>query len=110
MDSQQAFDEARDAYSAQETVTTFGQRLGLGGGDSDLALLHVEAQDAARGFSDASQVGRASAKASAQYRKAAVPMGASTLAGAWGVRTDLFPIAGYDRWRDQWTTKVKGNL
>jgi len=70
----------------------------------------VESQKAALGFSDTSKVGLAAAKANAQYMKAAIPMGASTATGLWDVRTDLFPIAEYDAWRDQWPTKVKGDL
>lgn len=110
IDGDQAFKAARDTYAAQNASVTLGERLRYGGGDPDLATLHMESQKAALGFASTSQVGLAAAKANAQYMKAAVPMGASTAAGMWGVRTDLFPIAEYDAWRDQWPTKVKGDL
>jgi hypothetical protein len=109
-DSDQAFNAARGAYAAQRPTATLGERLRYGGGDPDLAMLHVESKEAALGFSDSSVVGLAAAKANAQYLQAVVPMGVSTAAGIWGVRTDLFPIAEYDDWRNQWPTKVKGDL
>jgi len=110
VDSDQAFQAARDTFAAQKTSVTLEQRLRYGGGDADLARLRVESTEAALGFSDTSKVGLAAAKANTQYMKAAFPMGASTAAGMWGVRTDLFPIAEYDDWRNRWPTKVKGDL
>jgi len=110
IDSDQAFHAARDTYAAQKTSVTLEERLRYGGGDPDLATLHVESRDAALGFSDTSKVGLAAAKANAHYMQAAVPMGASTAAGMWGFGTDIIHLGEYDDWRNRWPTKVKGDL
>ena len=108
--SQKAFDAAADCYGAQKTTTTFEERLGLGGGDPDLAMLRVEAQDAVRGSSSTSKVGLAYAKADAQYLKAFAPTAASNLVGVSSLGTDFIHVKRYDDWRDRWPTKVKGTL
>jgi hypothetical protein len=108
--SQKAFDAAADCYGAQKKTTTFEERLGLGGGDPDLAMLRVEAQDAVRGSSSTSKVGLAYAKADAQYLKAFAPTAASNLVGVSSLGTDFIHVKRYDAWRDRWPTKVKGTL
>ena len=101
---------ARSRTTFARGATTFEERLGLGGGDPDLAMLRVEAQDAVRGSSSTSKVGLAYAKADAQYLKAFAPTAASNLVGVSSLGTDFIHVKRYDDWRDRWPTKVKGTL
>lgn len=110
VDSDQAFQAARDTCAAQKMSVSLEQRLRYGGGDPDLARLHVESRDAALGFSDTSKVGLAAAKAGKQHVNAVAPTAASTLTSIWSVGTDIFQVEEYDDWRNRWPTKVKGDL
>ena len=110
VESQVAFDAAETAYAAQKTTTTLTQRLVLGGGDPELAVLRVQAQNAARGFTPTSRVGLAAARANAPYWKAVVPTGLNTVVSGTAVRMDLVPVTWYDEWRQRFVTRAGGDL
>jgi hypothetical protein len=109
-ESQAAFDSASEAYTGRTTVTTFEQRLALGGGDPELARMRAQIQDAARGFSPSSKVGLAVAKAQVPYLKALISTSAANVATPVSVFLEDNHPAWYVRLRDASFTREGGHL
>jgi hypothetical protein len=107
--SQQAFDATESAYLLRDAPTTLLQRLAYGGGDSEIAAMRVQAQDAARGFSPTSRVGLAEAKTSAAYARSVGLTGASNMVSGASVYLEYRPQQWHQDLRDRWTTR-KGDF